>query len=556
MPRRTLTIMNWGYSRGQGYSQTRWTKSAEKKRPRVTTGKSSALKKPKRMPSEKMGPNQKSHHEIVGSVLKDSLGKLSSIYKQTTANAALMSALGPLIAYYAKQHVPAEKLMQLLAERFMPRAYGALDSDAGVLRSFGAHAEATTGSETRQIVYHREHMHCIRNKEFLTVIEESNKAEKIFVWRENEPNYETYYSQSGLNCKGYVSYGRTLYAEPAATQGSWTYDSFSRNTSGGTFAGYTYYPLGWDNMDDTIALSQMAQIAVLPTPNAWLDQALTGTYENQDVYFPIVSRHIELTLLNANSLIPGIVKIYLLKRKTDCVSGLTGDTPVSSLLGPVPASGVVNPPTDAVIRKQYITRNSTSRVESTVHLDVFPALSATFKENYKIVKVDSFELEAAGRIQYEFQQDLPGLTSGREIAFRRDKGIGASTDEYCLLIEFQGTPGVAVGIKKTGDNPPTRGDAWLSKARPMRLRVDCNKYVKVAWNARKGSMTDTSYVNELRSSTPEINTALPVFEYGKYEQGLLSTAVEGDFFCPVETDVSVNYGAPISSAEPAPAPEE
>ena len=115
---------------------------------------------------------------------------------------------------------------------------------------------------------------------------------------------------------------------------------------------------------------------------------------------------------------------------------------------------------------------------------------------------------------------------------------------------------MAININKTGSNPPTQGEGWLAKARPMFLRVDCNKYVKVAWNARQGSMTDTSYVNQLRSSTPEINTTLPIRTFTQYRQGLVDTAVQDNFYCPVETDVSINYGAPLKSAQPAPAPEE
>ena len=553
MPRRILTIMHWGTPGTKSpQSRSRWTKKSPEK-PRVRGKSVSKTSKTKRLPAARMGPNQKSHSELVSSVFKNSLSKLTSIYKQTTSNAAFMSAVGPLLAYYAKQHMPAEKLMQLLQERFMPRAYGPLDSDAGVLRSFGAHSEAVTGSETKQVLYHREHLRCIRSKEFQTVIEESNRAEKIFVWRENSPTYETYFSDTGLNCKGYVSYGRQLYVESGTQMNNWTYDSFTRNSTTSA-QNYYYYPLGWDNMDDTIALSQMADISVLPSPTSWLDQAINGADMNKDVYFPIISRHIELTLLNANSLIPGLVKIYLLKRKTDCIAGLQGDTPVSSLVGSLPTT--TNPPTDAVVNKNYITRNTSSKNEVSVHLDVFPGLSATFKENYKIVKVDSFELEAGGRIQYEFQQDMPSLSSAREIAFRRDKGIGAATNEYCLLIEFQGTPGVAVNINKAAGEDPTKGVTWTAQARPMRLRVDCNKYVKVAWNAREGSMTDVTYVNQLRSSTPEINTSLPVRTYTQYRQGLLDNAVANDFYCPVETDVSINYGAPIGDALPAPSSEE
>ncbi len=470
----------------------------------------------KLMTAAKKGVNQVTHEQLVKAVETNSLPKLGSILGEGVKNIGTEHLAPIILKEFPKLgSLGAVKGADKIAEIVLTRTRQAGKQRVSVLQTHGGMAD-TSDMQMGKSYYLKDHIKAFKT-EALIQSEKSNKKNKIFTYQPVNNRSGRDYFQHGLNCKGLCGWNLDLVNVSAST---WS------NESGVTTSAY---PLTWGTRD----YEQLLTSGPIALPTSELSDT------SQDMYFPISSGHMEFRLINSNRFIPITVKVYVLRLRTGVGSTSTESSPVKAWVGT--NEGIQTP--NAMDNAYYMHRSESTNIgddfldEISVLTDTSPNLSSNFKASYEVIKIHSIDLESQDQLFYHFGFDFSKPQSVKEIWERKVDQIGAYTNDYSLMISFQGKGGIVVPRESGGDGLPI-----YSKSLFSRVRVDVRKYGIVAYK----SLVDGLTADYAASSVyvPNLDDKLVT---ASYSQLSTSSGADGTYYIPVWTDRSKQDGGGIST---------
>lgn len=438
----------------------------------------------------------------------------------------------------------------LKGTKFMPRAHGMGDSDAGSIGSMGMMGT--------QVVAGRELKRYMFGKKISAIYDESMKAaSKLYPetrvitdvlsdqWR-GQLHYN-----SGFNCKGFVqpagSYpnlGTSATANPDPI--------IERDETLGDAGAYSMF---FNTSDYYNAMAQCT--GSMPTGNA-ID--LDGGEGLVDVFYALRSIRLEVDLMNSNAFYPVQVKIFVLRALRNLnqtktpIERYTGTSvpayPKTQLRGRASVDYLMYSSVDTLNNGGIATKALNYNDQMSVLPQVTPAMSECFKEAFEIVSVDKITLDPLESLVYTLEKEIPHPTSLRQVQFDRHAAEFVKPGDYGLMIEFQGAQCIAVPnecYSKTKNDTTTINEPVMGLA-PSRVRVDTKKSVVVCAAAVDSTMNDVEALDSgqatwifQRNFAPSIDTSVVTFNY----DDLASTPTTNKFTLPVYTDETKQYGGPM-----------
>lgn len=442
----------------------------------------------------------------------------------------------------------------LQSPKFMPRAHGMSNSDAGAIGS--------TGVMGTQVVAGRELKRYVFGKKITAIYDESMKqAAKLYPetrvitdvlaeqWR-GQLHYN-----SGFNCKGFVqpsgsfpTLDTTATSNPAP--------QIMRDETGANNGSASSYSMFFNTSDYYNAMSQCT--GSMPTSNA-ID--LDGSEGQADVFYALRSIRLEADIFNSNSFYPVQVKIFVLRALKNMtvnhtpIDRYTGTTvpsyPKSQVRAKVPVQYLMYNSTDVLGDGNVATKTMTYNDQLSVLPQVTPAMSERFKRSYEVVSVDKITLDPLESLTYILEKQIPKPTSLRDIQFARHSGDYVQPGDFGLMIEFQGAQCIAQPYEcqsKTRDDTTKINEPVMGLA-PSRLRVDTKKSVVVCAAAIDSTMNNVEALDSgqatwifQRNFAPNIDTSVVTFDY----DNLASSVTQGKFTLPVYTDETKQNAGPIT----------
>lgn len=437
--------------------------------------------------------------------------------------------------------------------KFMPRAHGMSDSDAGAIGSVGVMgSQVVAGREIKRYVYGKK-ITAIYDKSMEAASKLYPTTEVITDILDEQWRGQLYYV-SGFNCKGFVQPAESfplLGTSPTANPAP----QIARPTTAAND-----YSMFFNTSDYYNAMSQCT--GTMPTGNA-ID--LDGGDGLRDAFYALKSIRLEVEMMNANSFYPVTVKVFVLRALTDLGSSRTPvnqyvgtevpDYPKSQLgyRGKAPVAFAMYASNADLTNTGSGTATATLTYQNQMSVlpQVTPAMSQLFKREYEIVDVTRIKLDPLESLTYVLEKQIPKPTSLREIQYRRHYSHYVKSGDYGLMIEFQGADCIAVPDgcpSKTRDASTTIGEPVMGLA-PSKLRVDTKKSIQVCAAAVDSTLNDIEALDSGQATwiyqtnfAPSIDTRVATFDYNN----LVTTPALGKFVLPVYTDETKQYGGGIA----------